>query len=168
MLRQVADKTGEKLVKLTRTMGNETISVVFATDSMSESEWEAEEAAEEEDMPSSFVVRCTAHVSKKDAGTLEFALTITDGQFLIDAVNLGSDSSLMLEDTAEADWKRNGLYGGPIFEELDEDLQSLFGKYLEERGFNPELADFIAEYIEYKEQIEYTRWLQGVADFVSK
>jgi hypothetical protein len=26
----------------------------------------------------------------------------------------------MLEDTAEADWKRNGLYGGPVFEELDE------------------------------------------------
>ncbi|KAI9020494.1 mitochondrial glycoprotein [Hyaloraphidium curvatum] len=165
---KIEDKAGEKQVKLTRTVGNETISVLFATDSMSESEWEAEEIEGDEDPATSFVVRCTAHVTKKDAGTLEFSLTVSDREFLIDAVNLGSDSALMLEDSASADWKRSGLYGGPVFEELDDDLQALFAKYLEDRGFNGDLAEFIAAYIEYKEQNEYVRWLQAVGQFVEK
>jgi complement component 1 Q subcomponent-binding protein len=53
------------------------------------------------------------------------------------------------------------LYTGPPFNNLDEDLQILLEKYLEERGINTRLALFIPDYIDHKEQKEYIRWLNS-------
>lgn len=77
------------------------------------------------------------------------------------------DGKLADEQSAEADWQRRGLYIGPQFAELDEGLQNLFEKYLEERGVNSALANFLPDYVEYKEQKEYTQWLQNMKNFVS-
>lgn len=58
------------------------------------------------------------------------------------------------------------LYTGPPFNNLDEDLQILLEKYLEERGVNTRLALFIPDYIDHKEQKEYVKWLNSVKQFV--
>jgi complement component 1 Q subcomponent-binding protein len=50
---------------------------------------------------------------------------------------------------------------------LDEGVQTLFERYLEERGVNTALANFLPDYVEYKEQKEYLQWLQNVKSFVS-
>ena len=59
------------------------------------------------------------------------------------------------------------LYSGPAFEELDADLQEAFGEYLAETaGVNENTAAFIAMYSDFKEQQEYTAWLDGVEKFI--
>jgi complement component 1 Q subcomponent-binding protein len=58
------------------------------------------------------------------------------------------------------------MYSGPPFPQLDEDLQVLLESYLAERGVDTELAIFIPEYIDVKEQKEYLGWLKKVKDFV--
>ena len=57
-------------------------------------------------------------------------------------------------------------YSGPHFEDLDKGVQDAFLSYLEERGINAQLADYIVEKRIDKEQREYTSWLEKVADFV--
>jgi complement component 1 Q subcomponent-binding protein len=58
------------------------------------------------------------------------------------------------------------FYEGPIFEELDSDLQDSFYDYLAERHIDDNLAVFIQMYGEYKEQKEFTEWLRSVGKFV--
>lgn len=91
---------------------------------------------------------------------------IEDGYFNIELVSYFKDSKLAAEDSSEGEWKRQALYGGPVFQDLDEDLQVLFERYIEERGITTDLALFIPNYVQYKEQKEYMKWLENVHDFV--
>lgn len=63
--------------------------------------------------------------------------------------------------TAELDWSRRNLYTGPPVGNLDEDLQVLLERYVDERGINTALALWIPEYIDWKEQKEYLNWLSS-------
>ena len=58
------------------------------------------------------------------------------------------------------------LYTGPPFQQLDEDVQGLLEQYLDVRGINAALAQFIPDYIDVKEQKEYLGWLGRVKQFV--
>eukprot|EP00227_Mantoniella_beaufortii_P021045 CAMPEP_0197575236 /NCGR_PEP_ID=MMETSP1326-20131121/695_1 /TAXON_ID=1155430 /ORGANISM="Genus nov. species nov., Strain RCC2288" /LENGTH=305 /DNA_ID=CAMNT_0043137969 /DNA_START=43 /DNA_END=960 /DNA_ORIENTATION=- len=58
-------------------------------------------------------------------------------------------------------------YDGPSYTDLDESVQEEFHKYLEARGINSTLANFIMEAHVDKEQREYTRWLENVSNFVA-
>jgi len=79
-------------------------------------------------------------------------LTCQDGQFVIESIAFYEDTKTGTELSAEADWKRRGLYLGPTFSSLDEGLQDEFEKYLQERGIVEAVASFIPEYSAYKEQ----------------
>ena len=57
-------------------------------------------------------------------------------------------------------------YTGPNFEELDDELQDAFIQYLDERGITDDIAVFIENYAETKEQKEYCTFLEKVTDFV--
>lgn len=59
-------------------------------------------------------------------------------------------------------------YGGPVFEQLNEELQDAFYTYLEERGIDDDLCFFILSYSRVKEQVEYAKWLNSVLAFVEK
>jgi len=89
-----------------------------------------------------------------------------EGQFITENVSFYDDAKVGTDLTAEADWKRRGMYIGPQFETLDLSLQEEFEKFLQERGINENIALFIPSYAEYKEQIEYTKWLGKVKSFV--
>lgn len=102
----------------------------------------------------------------KGQGALTVDAVAQDGLFLVDNISLYQDESLALELTSEADWKRRGLYMGPAFDHLDESLQTDFEAFLEERGIDSNLALFIPDLAEFKEQKEYVRWLEGVRKFV--
>ena len=52
------------------------------------------------------------------------------------------------------------------FDALDETLQQEFETYLEERGIDSNLALFIPDLAEWKEQKEYVSWLGGVRKFI--
>jgi hypothetical protein len=60
----------------------------------------------------------------------------------------------------------DAAYSGPVFDELDEDLQDAFRSYLEARGVDEDLGEYLRWLLVDKEQREYTAWLEGVEAFV--
>lgn len=117
----------------------------------------------EEDHPDpSFPARVNVTVEKPSNGSLLIQAVVQDGVFQIEEVSHFANAELAQAQTAEKDWDRQSLYAGPPFENLDEDLQSLWDRYIEDRGINAELATMIPDYISVKEQKEYIRWLESM------
>ena len=113
----------------------------------------------------------TVVITKADnpsAGAIELEVTATGADFFIDHVSFQDSESIALEESAQGDYVRHDAYGGPVFEQLESELQEKFDDYLAERGFDEALAEFIPALIEAKEQDEYVRWLKNVGNFVSK
>jgi len=169
---QVESIEGSDEVALTRKFGSESIRVVFSiSDLQNDAETEDFDSVEGEegevDVPQSYPVRCSVSITKDaGAGALAFDAMVQEGLFVIENISFYSDGKLGTEMTAEADWKRRGLYIGPQFETLDAGVQEEFIRYLQERGINDDLALFIPELIEHKEQKEYVKWLGKVKGFV--
>lgn len=126
-------------------------------DLMDEDSQRGEEAGEEP----SFPARINVMIEKKGKGTLQIETTAQDGEVVIDNVYYFANAELADAQTAELDWKRRNLYEGPPFGNLDEDLQVLLERYLDERGVNTALALWVPEYIDFKEQREYLNWLSS-------
>ncbi|KAI0219238.1 Mitochondrial acidic protein mam33 [Massospora cicadina] len=163
---KIIDVARQSDVKLVRTFGNETVQITFSIKDLGfEQDPEIEEGEDENEIPN-VPVRARIDVIKQDAGVITFDTMVDDGNFDIELVSFNKDSKNALDDTSEAEWKRHALYGGPVFQHLDEDVQTLFDRYIEERGFTTDLALFIPNYIQYKEQKEYMLWLKEVHDFV--
>ena len=120
-----------------------------------------ESAAPGEEEEPSFPARLNVMIEKAGKGTLQIETTAQDGEIAIDNVYYFKDAELADAKTAELDWKRRNLYEGPPFANLDEDLQVLLERYLDERGVNTALAMWVPEYIDFKEQREYLNWLSS-------
>ncbi|THV04698.1 mitochondrial glyco protein [Dendrothele bispora CBS 962.96] len=138
-----------------------------------EEDFEGEEAVAEEDEDHEhealnvYPLRASLSITKDGiTGALTVDMSCQEGQFMVDNVSFYRDGKLATELTAEADWKRRGLYMGPQFETLDIGLQEELEKFLQERGVNESVALFIPEYAEWKEQAEYVKWLDSVKEFV--
>lgn len=122
-----------------------------------------QEGAEDLEHPEpSFPARVNVTVEKPNSGALLIQTVVQDGVFQIEEVSHFAKAELAQAQTAEKDWARQSLYAGPPFENLDEDLQSLWDRYLEDRGLNAEFANMIPDYISVKEQKEYLRWLESM------
>ncbi|KAI0078643.1 mitochondrial glycoprotein [Panus rudis PR-1116 ss-1] len=166
---QLEDTPGNDEVTLTRKFGNENIRLMFSiADVQAEQENEFDENEEQEEPANpSYPIRCSFSITKDSApGALTIDAMAQDGAFIVDNISFYSDSKVGTELTAEADWKRRGLYIGPQFDTLDITVQEEFEKFIQERGINENLAMFIPEYAEYKEQKEYVRWLGDVKKFI--
>lgn len=129
-------------------------------------ELESEEDVEGEGREASFPARASVRIERPGRGALTIEAVAQDGDFVIDNVFYFPTADLAEPKTAEKDYERRALYTGPPFGNLDEDLQILLEKYLEERGVNTSMALFIPDYIDFKEQKEYLRWLGNVKSFV--
>ncbi|KAI8382284.1 mitochondrial glycoprotein [Blakeslea trispora] len=186
----IDDRLGHDKVTLTRLYGNEKIHVVFSISDINniveetqqddtpseeakieEGEFveKSEKKDEQEDEATSFPVRATVAIEKKDKGCLVFNTVAHDGYLEINAVRHFKEGQAKLEDMSadSIGEQRQDLYMGPVYEELEEELQTTFSRYLEERGIDTALATFLPDYIDYKEQQEYVHWLRNVNDFVS-
>jgi complement component 1 Q subcomponent-binding protein, mitochondrial len=93
--------------------------------------------------------------------------TATESIFVIDNVSFDATSNGDHE-TAQSEFESRRKYNGPPWQQLDEELQLLMERYLEERGINTALALFIPDYAELKEQKEYLSWLKNLKSFVDK
>lgn len=118
----------------------------------------------DEDAQQGFAAHVTIRIERPGKGALSIEATAQDGDFRIEDLGYYPVSDLADADTAEKDWQRRGLYSGPPFTNLDEDLQLLLERYLEERGINTRMALFIPDYIDHKEQKEYVRWLNSKSE----
>lgn len=127
-----------------------------------------EDEEEGDDLESlTFPVRCLITITKPNAGSISIDAVAQDGAFIVESISNIKDAALAAASTAEADWEKRGLYSGPPFAELDENLQVEFEKYLEERQIDGDLANFVPNYVFHKDQVEYTHWLKDLKAFVS-
>ncbi len=118
-------------------------------------------AQEDLDQPPAFPARINVVIEKAGKGALEVDASAEDGQIAVHNIYYFSKPGLANAQTPELDWSARNLYSGPPFGNLDQDLQLLLERYLDERGINTELALWIPNYIDLKEQREYVNWLSG-------
>ncbi|XP_062086903.1 uncharacterized protein At2g39795, mitochondrial [Humulus lupulus] len=59
-------------------------------------------------------------------------------------------------------------YPGPVFKELDDELQNSLYDFLEARGINDQLAVFLHKYMKNKDKTEFIKWMETVKSFVEK
>lgn len=141
---------------LQRSFEGEVILVDVDLDAQPGAEDDEEYAEDEEPQPPPCHFRVT--VSKGEQG-LVFDCE-TNGEWLV--IN-----HLALESAEETDEEQPD-YTGPVFDELDDTLQQAFLDYLEERGVNIDLADYLIRMMNDKLAVEYMGWLQRVRDFVAR
>ncbi|KAJ4249405.1 Mitochondrial acidic protein mam33 [Fusarium torreyae] len=102
----------------------------------------------------------------KAPGALNIDATAQDGNIVVENLFYYSDAKVAKVESPEAAQKRADVYPGPPFGSLDDDLQVLMERFLEERGITQALAVFVPDYVDVKEQREYTRWLSNVKAFI--
>ena len=57
------------------------------------------------------------------------------------------------------------VYGGPVFDQLDETLQDAFYEYLADRKIDNDMSFFVLAHSRSKEQREYVNWINNVLAF---
>lgn len=102
----------------------------------------------------------------KTSGALNIDATAQDGNIVVENLFYYDDAKVAKVESPEAAQKRADVYPGPPFGSLDDDLQVLMERFLEERGITQALAVFVPDYVDVKEQREYMRWLSNVKTFV--
>jgi complement component 1 Q subcomponent-binding protein len=110
--------------------------------------------------------RLNVIIEKPGQGALAIEATASDGNILVENMYHYPDAALAHSESAESAHKAQDVYAGPPFGSLDEDLQILIERYLEERGITQALAVFVPDYMDMKEQKEYLTWLNSVKNFV--
>lgn len=117
-------------------------------------------------------------------GGLEFSLTSIDMELVMDALIIHPTNeafetakacyerdAVLTRNTAgpvtngEAQRMRRSKYGGPMLNELDDDLSDEILDYLDERGVNNAFAEYIMSQAYYYEQEEYLNWLRLLRKF---
>lgn len=102
----------------------------------------------------------------KNPGALSIDATAQGGNIAVDNIFYFDDVAVARAETPEAAHRRADVYPGPPFGTLDDDLQVLMERFLEDRGISQSLAVFVPDYVDVKEQREYVRWLDQVKNFV--
>jgi len=94
-------------------------------------------------------------------GALAFEVVADDGDIQISRMYHYFKKEWADAETEKQDYAHKITYTGPAYGSLDEDLQRLVEDYLRERGVDTMLAQWVPEYIDFKEQREYMKWLDG-------
>ncbi len=121
---------------------------------------EGEEAEDEQPSPA-YPAQLTITITKPGNKAIEIRAVAQDGTIEIENLSFFPKESLLEAQSTKDASEARSLYAGPPVDELDPELQQMLQQYLEERGIDEELASFLPEYMEYKEQKEYVKWLEG-------
>lgn len=121
-------------------------------------EVEAEESEdddddEEDELPG---IRFVADITRANQG-LQFEC-VASSNLTVERVRYLGDFT--------ADAEKDSLYFGPNFADLELDVQEKLYDYLAERKIDDELAQFITQYADLKEQREYLSFLESAEKFV--
>lgn len=118
-------------------------------------------SGEEGSQEPGFPARINVTIEKPGKGCMQIETIAEDGMIQIENVYYYQNRELADAHTVESNWAKRNLYAGPPFGNLDEDLQVLLERYLDERGIDTRLALFVPDYVDYKEQKEYLNWLSS-------
>ncbi|KAI1170896.1 mitochondrial glycoprotein [Nemania sp. FL0916] len=188
---ELKDEPGKQDVYLTRKFGNESITVSFSIadlnsqveddmfneEGLSEEEMEtpegkelaeseAAEDVEPEGPTQPMMCRLNVVVEKPNAGALNIECTASEGSIVIENFWYYKDGKLAHSASADAVHGAGDVYPGPSFTTLDEDLQLMLERFIEDRGITHAMALFVPDYMDVKEQREYHGWLKNVRNFV--
>ncbi|KAH8668902.1 mitochondrial glycoprotein [Xylariales sp. PMI_506] len=184
---ELIDTPGKEDVILKRKFGNETITVSFSISDLSTFEpdvYNEDDALADEDFESpeaqrdaegeegldgeSDAVPCRLNVvvEKDGKGALNIEAVAQDGQIMVENFYYYKEPKMAHSTSAEITHQAQDVFPGPPFGGLDEDLQILMERYLEERGVTQALAVFVPDYMDMKEQKEYQAWLKNVKEFI--
>ncbi|CAK9323289.1 unnamed protein product [Citrullus colocynthis] len=158
---EIQDNPGERTITLTRKYEDETIKVEVdipndAAEDEEEDNNESDENDEETCQKSS--IPLVVSISKDGGVCLEFSVTAYPDEISIDNLSIRNPDSS--EDLL--------VYEGPEFNDLDENLQKAFHKYLVIRGIKPSTTNFLLEYMNNKDNREYSMWLKNLKSFIEK
>ncbi|WOL18672.1 hypothetical protein Cni_G27469 [Canna indica] len=163
----IIDEKGMNILTLKRNYQGENIEVIVSMPSLvtgeeperDEKADDDQEDGDQEERPSESSIPLTVNISKGDGPRLEFSCTAYPDEVTIDSMsvieNKESDEEML-------------SYEGPDFNDLDENLQKAFHKYLEVRGISPNTTNFLHEYMINKDSREYLLWLKNLKQFVQK
>ena len=167
---KISDNKGLNDITLTRTYQGEKIEVLVSMPNLvtgDEPEHDQDEDDKEKDddqddgeKPPKSSLPLTVTITKSDGPSLEFTCTAYPDEILIDTLSVKQPSEKLEEDYI--------AYEGPDFNDLDENLQRAFHKYLELRGITPMTTNFLHEYMINKDSREYLFWLNKLKDFVKQ
>ena len=118
-------------------------------------------AAGEQAQSPAFPAAVHVTISKPGKGAVQIATNAQDGIIVIENVYYYPKTEIAEAETPEHDFARANTYAGPPFQNLDPELQSMLERYLDERGINEQLASFVPDYVDHKEQREYVHWLES-------
>ncbi|GAW13397.1 hypothetical protein ANO14919_027820 [Xylariales sp. No.14919] len=189
---ELKDVPGQQDVYLVRKFGDETITVSFSVSDLANfesdgfneddaltdeemdtaegkqlAEAEAEEGLEDEEPEAPISCRLNIVVEKPNKGALNIEAVSQEGSIFVENFFYYKDPNIAHSTSPEAVHSAEDVYAGPPFGSLDDDLQLLLERYLEERGISQAMALFVPDYMDVKEQREYHAWLKNVKDFVS-
>ncbi|QEU60000.1 Mam33 [Kluyveromyces lactis] len=166
---------GRNLAHIRRQLNDETINVFFDVAQVANLPVEpaaleqSEEQLEEDfdSMSDNFANVNIVVVKNSDNTAISFELLMNmqEGSFYVDSVTPYESAEDALNESAEAEIKRELGYHGPPFSNLDESLQESLESYLESRGITTDLTSFISNYSEFKENNEYIQWLSKMKKF---
>ncbi|EXJ94798.1 hypothetical protein A1O1_03196 [Capronia coronata CBS 617.96] len=128
---------------------------------------EADDADLDDSLPA-YPIHLTITVTKPSKRAIEIRAVAAEGAIEIETISFFPDESLLEADTPKEALEARSLYAGPPISNLDPELQAMLDKYLEERGIDAQLASFLPEYVDYKEQREYVKWLNDMKKFIDE
>jgi complement component 1 Q subcomponent-binding protein len=151
-------------VRLEKKSKNETISISF--DIRDEADMGDEtppgdsptEDNDEEGPVMNFGVYFEVSIKNSSGSSMIFSC-IASQQLIIDGVRFVS---------ANKDITDKELYGGPKFDQLNENLQDSLYDFLHDRNIDGNLCFFIIYYSRYKEEHENMNWLESISTFIKK
>lgn len=180
---EVVQKAGESNVELSKTLeSGEVLKVFFDIDEVTDVSFGAPEVPEEEDAGEKFddelyqyestfanVKVLISNPQNNNGLFFNLMLQSSEEEFFVDYFNYKPDTTAFLKQVDEqGTYLGKFEYQGPRFSNLDESLQATVEKYLQEKGVDADLADFIFGYSEIKEEDSYRDLLSDVAKYLSK
>lgn len=157
---ELYDPPGKNCFFLHKKYKNEGITIEVDIDAQPKTEADDENEDGSDDYDEVVPVHFEVQVMKREC-SLIFECE-SNGDFLVInhiALQTGED-----EDEEDSDTP----YSGPVFDDLDDTLQQAFLDYLEERGVNADLGEYIRLLALDKMSVEYQTWLQRVRDFIAQ
>lgn len=173
---EIVNTDGKVLAELIKKTPTETIHIYFDVLRISQTSYhlkqlqdQAENAEYLEDELNEVGVADVNVVIVKDSKATGFdlSLSLTDSSFAVSAITNFEDAKIALDESPEASAIRDLKYSGPEFANLGEELQEAINQYLNSRGINSALADFILAYSGVKENNEYLDWLSNLKKFTA-
>ncbi|KAK9765903.1 Mitochondrial acidic protein mam33 [Basidiobolus ranarum] len=161
---KIRDMPGQTNVTMSRAFGNEKIKIDFSIDDIQLAQVTKNPKTQVREV-ASFPVECLITITKgEENGCLMFKTMIEDGDLFIEHVFYHPEADIS---------KKHELVGfkgylGPDINVLDDDLKRIIYQFLEERDVDEVINLFIPNYIEYKDQKEYHKWLKNLKAFIEE